>query len=135
MKVWRYGDDINTDMLFPGKYTYTCATAEEILPHLLEDIDGRSFLPVLLGKNDTRGPDTFFFSNKVDMYYKLYWYDEYDRIDLGASLGTYNMIACPFTNVYWREFANGYVYVNATSNYCANIDLPQPCKQLRAGKV
>ncbi|MBT3220930.1 MAG: 3-isopropylmalate dehydratase [Proteobacteria bacterium] len=39
MKVWRYGDNINTDMLFPGKYTYTCATAEEILPHLLEDLD------------------------------------------------------------------------------------------------
>jgi len=39
MKVWKYGDDINTDMLFPGKYTYTCATAEEILPHLLEDLD------------------------------------------------------------------------------------------------
>ena len=26
-------------MLFPGKYTYTCATAEEIKPHLLEDLD------------------------------------------------------------------------------------------------
>jgi 3-isopropylmalate/(R)-2-methylmalate dehydratase small subunit len=39
MKVWNYGDDINTDMLFPGKYTYTCATAEEIKPHLLEDLD------------------------------------------------------------------------------------------------
>jgi 3-isopropylmalate/(R)-2-methylmalate dehydratase small subunit len=39
MKVWRYGDDINTDMLFPGKYTYSCSTAEEIRPHLLEDLD------------------------------------------------------------------------------------------------
>jgi len=39
MKVWRYGDDINTDMLFPGKYTYTCSTAEEIKPHLLDDLD------------------------------------------------------------------------------------------------
>jgi 3-isopropylmalate/(R)-2-methylmalate dehydratase small subunit len=39
MKVWKYGSDINTDMLFPGKYTYTCSTAEEILPHLLEDLD------------------------------------------------------------------------------------------------
>ena len=39
MKVWRYGDSINTDMLFPGKYTYTCATAEEVIPHLLEDLD------------------------------------------------------------------------------------------------
>ncbi len=39
MKVWRYGDDVNTDMLFPGKYTYTCSTPEEIRPHLLEDLD------------------------------------------------------------------------------------------------
>jgi 3-isopropylmalate/(R)-2-methylmalate dehydratase small subunit len=39
MRVWRYGDNINTDMLFPGKYTYTCNTAKEIIPHLLEDLD------------------------------------------------------------------------------------------------
>jgi 3-isopropylmalate/(R)-2-methylmalate dehydratase small subunit len=39
VRVWKYGDDVNTDMLFPGKYTYTCSTAEEIRPHLLEDLD------------------------------------------------------------------------------------------------
>jgi 3-isopropylmalate/(R)-2-methylmalate dehydratase small subunit len=57
MKVWKYGDDINTDMLFPGKYTYTCGTADEIKPHLLEDLDAE-FAPnvqagdiILVGKN------------------------------------------------------------------------------------
>jgi len=39
MTVWQYGDNINTDQLFPGKYTYTCATPSEIVPHLLEDLD------------------------------------------------------------------------------------------------
>ena len=39
MKIWKFGDDINTDMLFPGKYTYTCNTPEEITPHLLETLD------------------------------------------------------------------------------------------------
>ena len=39
MKIWKYGDNINTDMLFPGKYTYTCSTPDEIKPHLLEDLD------------------------------------------------------------------------------------------------
>ena len=39
MTIWRYGDSINTDMLFPGKYTYTCSTPTEIIPHLLEDLD------------------------------------------------------------------------------------------------
>ena len=32
-------DDINTDLLFPGKYTYTCGTGPEIVEHLLEDLD------------------------------------------------------------------------------------------------
>lgn len=39
MKVWRYGDNIDTDMLFPGKFVYSCSTPEEIKPHLLEDLD------------------------------------------------------------------------------------------------
>lgn len=39
MRIWQYDDNINTDMLFPGKYTYTCSVAEEIIPHLLEDLD------------------------------------------------------------------------------------------------
>jgi len=39
MRVWQYQDNVNTDMLFPGKYTYTCSTAEEVKPHLLEDLD------------------------------------------------------------------------------------------------
>ncbi len=40
MTVFHYPqDDINTDLLFPGKYTYTCATGPEIKEHLLEDLD------------------------------------------------------------------------------------------------
>jgi len=39
MKIWKYGDNINTDMLFPGKYLYTCSTLDEIKLHLLEDLD------------------------------------------------------------------------------------------------
>ena len=39
MKIWRYEDNVNTDQLFPGKYTYTCSNPHEIKPHLLEDLD------------------------------------------------------------------------------------------------
>lgn len=40
MTVFHYPqNDINTDLLFPGKYTYTCATGPEIKEHLLEDLD------------------------------------------------------------------------------------------------
>ena len=38
-KVWRYGDDINTDVIFPGKYTYTLRETGEIAAHALEDLD------------------------------------------------------------------------------------------------
>ncbi len=38
-KVFKYGDDVNTDVLFPGKYTYTLMEPEEMAQHALEDLD------------------------------------------------------------------------------------------------
>jgi len=38
-RVWRYGDDVNTDVIFPGKYTYQPLTPEEMATHALEDLD------------------------------------------------------------------------------------------------
>jgi 3-isopropylmalate/(R)-2-methylmalate dehydratase large subunit len=37
--AWVYGDNVNTDQLFPGKYTYTLRTPDEIAAHALEDLD------------------------------------------------------------------------------------------------
>jgi 3-isopropylmalate/(R)-2-methylmalate dehydratase small subunit len=39
MKVWVYGDNVNTDLIFPGKYTYTLKTQADIAAHALEDLD------------------------------------------------------------------------------------------------
>ncbi|MBS1262279.1 MAG: 2,3-dimethylmalate dehydratase small subunit [Calditrichaeota bacterium] len=38
-RVWKYGDDVNTDVIFPGKYTYTISDPEEMGEHALEDLD------------------------------------------------------------------------------------------------
>ncbi len=38
-RVWKYGDDINTDVIFPGKYTYTISDPREMAQHALEDLD------------------------------------------------------------------------------------------------
>lgn len=38
-KVWKYGDDINTDVIFPGKYTYTVTDEKELAKHAMEDLD------------------------------------------------------------------------------------------------
>ncbi len=38
-KVWKYGDDVNTDVIFPGRFTYTLMSEEEMGGHALEDLD------------------------------------------------------------------------------------------------
>lgn len=40
-RVWKYGDGINTDVIFPGKYTYTVTDPTEQARHALEDLDPR----------------------------------------------------------------------------------------------
>ena len=38
-RAWRYGDDVNTDVIFPGKYTYAVMEPDEMAKHALEDLD------------------------------------------------------------------------------------------------
>jgi len=38
-RVWKYGDNVNTDVIFPGKYTYTISEPAEMPAHALEDLD------------------------------------------------------------------------------------------------
>jgi 3-isopropylmalate/(R)-2-methylmalate dehydratase small subunit len=40
-RIWKYGDNVNTDVMFPGKYTYTVTDPAEIARHALEDLDPR----------------------------------------------------------------------------------------------
>jgi 3-isopropylmalate/(R)-2-methylmalate dehydratase small subunit len=38
-RVWKYGDDVNTDVIFPGRYTYTLISENEMGNYALEDLD------------------------------------------------------------------------------------------------
>ena len=38
-RAWKYGDNVNTDVIFPGKYTYTLTGRMDIAHHALEDLD------------------------------------------------------------------------------------------------
>jgi 3-isopropylmalate/(R)-2-methylmalate dehydratase small subunit len=38
-RVWKYGDNVNTDVIFPGKYTYTITDPDQMREHALEDLD------------------------------------------------------------------------------------------------
>lgn len=40
-RVWKYGDNVNTDVIFPGKYTYTVSDPAEMPKYALEDLDPR----------------------------------------------------------------------------------------------
>jgi len=37
-RVWKYGDNVNTDVIFPGKYTYSILEPEDMAQHALEDL-------------------------------------------------------------------------------------------------
>ena len=37
--VWKYGDNVNTDVIFPGRFTYQIMTPEEMARHAMEDLD------------------------------------------------------------------------------------------------
>ena len=38
-RVWKYGDNINTDVIFPGRYTYKIMEPAEMARHAMEDLD------------------------------------------------------------------------------------------------
>ena len=84
----------------------------------------------LLGKNDTLNNAYFGFFGNNASYDRIWWYDEYDKIDLGKALGSYAVTTIGGVNVYSREFEKGYVLVNPTSNNVASVALPQPVQQL-----
>ena len=56
-KVWKFGDDINTDVIFPGRYTYEPMSDEAMGKYALEDADSafnREARPgdiIIAGKN------------------------------------------------------------------------------------
>src|SRR2546428_884948 len=58
---------------------------------------------LLIGKNAQLNNAYLYYSSGTNYDY-LPWYDEYDRIDLGAPLSTYTVSSVSGVNVYWREF-------------------------------
>ncbi|MBU5458030.1 3-isopropylmalate dehydratase small subunit [Oscillibacter sp. MSJ-31] len=38
-RVWKFGDDVNTDVIFPGRYTYEPMSDEAMGKYALEDAD------------------------------------------------------------------------------------------------
>ncbi len=87
----------------------------------------------LLTKNDQLN-NSYFMFNGGSGYDRIWWYDEYETIYLGKSVGPYAVTPIDTSNgpvnVYWREFEKGYVYVNPTPNDVASVTLPPACQAI-----
>jgi len=83
----------------------------------------------LLGKNETLN-NSYFMFNGGSGYNKIWWFDEYDKLNLGKALGTYKVSTINGVNIYWREFEKGYVYVNPTATNVASVTLPEASRQV-----
>jgi len=124
LRIWKYGDDVNTDMLFPGKYTYTCATAEEIQPHLLEDLDPEFAENVRPGDLIVAGRNFGCGSSR-----------EQPVVGLKA-VGIAAVVAESFARIFYRAAINqGLVLVEAPEAVRAYRDGDEVVLDVEAGKI
>ena len=124
MKVWKYGDDINTDMLFPGKYTYTCSTAEEVKPHLLEDLDPEFATGVAEGDLLMAGTNFGCGSSREQPVLGL------------KAVGITAVVAKSFARIFYRAAINqGLVLVEAPDAVDAYNDGDEVALDVEGGKI
>jgi 3-isopropylmalate/(R)-2-methylmalate dehydratase small subunit len=130
-KVWKYGDNINTDVIIPGRYA--AYSLSELGKHCMEDLD-RDFVKkvrrgdiLVAGKNFGCGSSRehapiaiqavgiscivaksfarIFFRNAINMAFPVFEVAETDRIDEGDELEIH-MIEGRIENLTKNEFYN-----------------------------
>jgi len=112
-KVWKYGDDINTDVIFPGKYTYTVTDPAEMATHALEDLDPDFAGKVQAGDVIVAGKNFGCGSSREQAAFCL----TANRV--GA------VVAASFSRIFFR---------NAINAGLPTIELPQVIDQIEAGE-
>jgi 3-isopropylmalate/(R)-2-methylmalate dehydratase small subunit len=97
-RVHVYGDNVNTDIIFPGKYTYTLRTNEEIAAHALEDLDADFVKRVQPGDVVVAGRNWGLGSSREQAVTAL----KYNGVNI--------LIAASFGGLYFRNCINQGVY-------------------------
>jgi Domain of unknown function (DUF4082)/Hypothetical glycosyl hydrolase family 15 len=81
----------------------------------------------------------FYFTSGSQNNKSISWYDEYDQLNkLGEPIGKYKTLTNNGITIYWRQYENGYVYVNPNPYYKKNpskhnatsIKLPVAAKRI-----
>ncbi|MDE2819399.1 MAG: 3-isopropylmalate dehydratase [Chloroflexota bacterium] len=114
-RIWKYGDDVNTDVIFPGKYTYTVShDPAELARHALEDLDPQFAANVRPGDVIVAGRNWGNGSSREQAVTCL------------AHAGLRAVIASSFARIYYR---------NAINNGLLAIPCPEIVSVVSAGDV
>lgn len=112
-RVWKYGDNVNTDVIFPGKYTYTIShDPAELARHALEDLDpsfadgARAGDVIVAGRNWGNGSS------------------REQAVTCLVAAGVHAVIAKSFARIYYR---------NAINNGLLVIECPQLVDRVESG--
>jgi 3-isopropylmalate/(R)-2-methylmalate dehydratase small subunit len=123
-KVWKYGDDVNTDVIFPGKYTYTLTDPQEIAAHALEDLDPSFATGMQAGDVIVAGRNWGCGSSREQAATCLKW----------AGVGA--VVAVSFARIFYRNAINNGLPAIVCPEAVAAIEAGQRVTiDLRAGKI
>ncbi len=112
-RVWKYGDNINTDVIFPGRYTYTIShDLADLAKHALEDLDPSFASQVQSGDVIVAGGNWGNGSSREQAVTCL------------VAAGVNAVIAASFARIYYR---------NAINNGLLMIECPAIIDRLQAG--
>ncbi|MFC1683029.1 3-isopropylmalate dehydratase small subunit [Candidatus Zixiibacteriota bacterium] len=113
-KAWKYGDDVNTDVIFPGKYTYTINDPQEMAKHAMEDLDPEFVRRVEPGDVVVGGKNFGCGSSREQAATCLKY----------AGVGA--VIAKSFSRIYYR---------NAINQGLPALAVPEAAEQIQAGET
>lgn len=123
-KVWKYGDNINTDVIFPGKYTYTLTEPQQIAAHALEDLDPDFAAGVQAGDVIVAGRNWGCGSSREQAATCLKW----------AGVGA--VVAVSFARIFYRNAINHGLPAIVCPEAVAALEAGQRVTiDLRAGKI
>ena len=123
-KAWKYGEDVNTDLIFPGKYTYTLTEPEEIAAHALEDLDSTFAAGVEPGDVIVAGRNWGCGSSREQAATCLKW----------AGVGA--VVAVSFARIFYRNAINHGLPAIVCPEAAAAIEAGQPVTvDLAAGEI
>lgn len=113
-RVWKYGDNVNTDVIFPGKYTYTISHDKaELARYALIDLDPQFPSQVQPGDVVVAGRNWGNGSSREQAVTCL------------VAAGVYAVVAASFARIYYR---------NAINNGLLVVECPEAIPYIKTGE-